>query len=1414
MDPKIASMLPGASNITSGLVPNERSAQLPSATASLLDKVGKRIGVRITIGAPTGEMGANGWYSNGNLVIASDAQNPLLVVLKHEVTHRLQEVAPEEYTRFRNYAVRQMALRGHGGDADRAVQDYRRRYAQKGYNLTVDGALDEMAADYTEHLMENPGEFERVVLDNRTVARKIYDAVRQVVASIRAAFTGSARDRTALELTGRSYAQLQEGLRLWESALRAAENVTRTAVDLREQGARAQMAQNIASMEPAAAAVMQESPQYSLWRSTRGDTVAVVDDDILADVPRAEWVEKVKNNIRNRFPDGIQIANSQIQVNQKTAREYLYSESTKTLRSKRPLVFADKLRATGNLDDILRATQTWKNEKPRHLRKDSFTSFARGDVLLRVGQNDYTADVIVGNTSGGNDVLYDIISMKPTQLTLKNEIRPNFKPSSRNGERQKTETYPIDSTIPQADSAVKGNLQVPSEPRGQASLKNQDSSGDMHDVLSRLAQDRAVSEEEIDSVPEIIEARKKVRPGSSADINTPEREALREQMAEEILSRGSAQRVTVDGKAKIVYTGPVRKDRRVDIVIGLPAAGKSSVIVDPLSEQHQSMVLDSDEVKFILPEFNNGIGSGYIHEESKEILGIIRDSAIERGDNIVTPIVGSSTNKVLGEIERYRNAGYSVYLHLNELPANKAIGRALQRFLDTGRFIDPDVLLKYGDKPTEVYERIREMEGVIDGYSRYSNDVKYGEPPILIEQSGPERVRNVPGAVSVSNDGGNAGGLRGRPAGAQAQNRGGSSQAQKASPGSVPLSTNTSGAAPLVDARQNEATGQMPGGLIAPLGVAAIPDLLAGMKTVNEQIGDLLNGLTPVSEQIDALLNGLTPVETTNENGYPMAHDALYTDSRVYDYDFMVSQPDMVVTRLPDMRAILDENGRVDRDEVRKSGLKNAGDAGEVREGEIFVRNNYTGRELKVTNKTIMHSAHGDLNMLLTNGRLGAVAGDLIKRSIPVNGLRNKKDGVAGAYAMAAYAIDGNGKEFVAIITVEQRTNLVSNIGLVDMAHSISGRIKRSPWFPQRNGGTATETGTPASKASSTISIADFLDIVNSTHQGILSNDVLRHYRAERDMESYWGRGVQFSLKDDGDVAAVPAAVDAAAGIPDLLAGMTPVNEQIGALLNGLTPVNMRGILSRLAQDRSVTEAELDRVAEIIEARKKVRPGSSADINTPEREALRDQKAAEILSRGSAQRVTVDGKTKIAYTGPVRKDHRVDIVIGLPAAGKSSVIVDPLSEQHQSMVLDSDEVKFILPEFNNGIGSGYIHEESKKILRNIRDAAIGRGDNIVTPIVGSNTNKVLDEIERYRNAGYSVYLHLNELPPNKALGRALQRFLDTGRFIDPDVLLKYGDKPTKVYECIREMEGVIDGYSRYSNDVKYGEPPILIEQSD
>lgn len=153
-----------------------------------------------------------------------------------------------------------------------------------------------------------------------------------------------------------------------------------------------------------------------------------------------------------------------------------------------------------------------------------------------------------------------------------------------------------------------------------------------------------------------------------------------------------------------------------------------------------------------------------------------------------------------------------------------------------------------------------------------------------------------------------------------------------------------------------------------------------------------------------------------------------------------------------------------------------------------------------------------------------------------------------------------------------------------------------------------------------------------------------------------------------------------------------------------------------------------------------------------------------------------------------------------------------LSQSVQNAFTESGVVAAELYEFDNGIGAGAVHEESKVISENALDFALGEGDNIVLPIVGGNYEKLVAQIEQFRALGYEVAVHLCDLPSNKAIGRAIGRYLNTGRYIPMDILYGYGNKPKEnFYRLVQE--GIIHEYSEYSNDVGYGEPPRPIRQS-
>ena len=184
--------------------------------------------------------------------------------------------------------------------------------------------------------------------------------------------------------------------------------------------------------------------------------------------------------------------------------------------------------------------------------------------------------------------------------------------------------------------------------------------------------------------------------------------------------------------------------------------------------------------------------------------------------------------------------------------------------------------------------------------------------------------------------------------------------------------------------------------------------------------------------------------------------------------------------------------------------MKNARAVGTERDGKVFVQNDYTGRELRIDTASIRHGLNGSLNRLLTNARLGTNIGTIVKNAVPIDALYNKASDVTGTYAMAAYATDSRGREFVAIVTVEQKTGHVADVDAYDVTHAVSGR--------QKNGSQAdTKSQGRFPIKAATISIKDFLGIVNSTHQSILPKDVLTAFKETRNPKGEYADKVKFS---------------------------------------------------------------------------------------------------------------------------------------------------------------------------------------------------------------------------------------------------------------------------------------------------------------
>ena len=266
--------------------------------------------------------------------------------------------------------------------------------------LTEAEALDEIAADFAGQLLVDEKTVRRLAGENRGLLERLLDGLREIIGKIRRAFGGQADGQTA---------ELERAARLWEDALRSA--------------GESPLSQPSADSSPVGGAKGSElpKPRFSIGYDRHNRPFVTVEEDILKGVPREDWVRTVKNNLRKKFPDGVTVGNSEIKIDGTSRREMSFSRYMQQLMRTDRTAYADKLRATNNADEILRASRDWINEPLLHPRKDAMVDFARGTVQLRVGGNEYTAEVVVGSKGDGQMLLYDVINLMPTSIQMRKE---------------------------------------------------------------------------------------------------------------------------------------------------------------------------------------------------------------------------------------------------------------------------------------------------------------------------------------------------------------------------------------------------------------------------------------------------------------------------------------------------------------------------------------------------------------------------------------------------------------------------------------------------------------------------------------------------------------------------------------------------------------------------------------------------------------------------------------------------------------------------------------------------------------------------------------------------------------------------------------------------------------------------------
>ena len=144
-----------------------------------------------------------------------------------------------------------------------------------------------------------------------------------------------------------------------------------------------------------------------------GNAYVRIDEDILEGVAPEDYIKTVRNVLKYKFSDGINLNGKNIAVSGKSRGEFTSSKYTKNMSASDR---ADKFRMANNIDEIVNVQNNINTEGLKHPRKDDITSFDGGYATIKVGNNEFLGKILLANKQDGTQQFYDIVDLIPTKI--------------------------------------------------------------------------------------------------------------------------------------------------------------------------------------------------------------------------------------------------------------------------------------------------------------------------------------------------------------------------------------------------------------------------------------------------------------------------------------------------------------------------------------------------------------------------------------------------------------------------------------------------------------------------------------------------------------------------------------------------------------------------------------------------------------------------------------------------------------------------------------------------------------------------------------------------------------------------------------------------------------------------------------
>jgi predicted kinase len=157
-------------------------------------------------------------------------------------------------------------------------------------------------------------------------------------------------------------------------------------------------------------------------------------------------------------------------------------------------------------------------------------------------------------------------------------------------------------------------------------------------------------------------------------------------------------------------------------------------------------------------------------------------------------------------------------------------------------------------------------------------------------------------------------------------------------------------------------------------------------------------------------------------------------------------------------------------------------------------------------------------------------------------------------------------------------------------------------------------------------------------------------------------------------------------------------------------------------------------------------------------------------------------------------------LMGLPGSGKTSVLrplaLDYLALHERGVVCvrDADEVRVRLPEYAAGLGSHVVQTEASDVTYVQAEHLLSPATHLVIDVVG-DPGWVPDEMQHFRDQGFTIVALCAEAPLAIAEERAKRRALSTGRHVSPAYVRSAVGRPRATLDAALAVAALVSHWA-------------------